>query len=285
MVHDFERVRLFTMPLLDATALTGVQETLLMPLWARAVEAGRPDAILADQRAVEIVTEIAYDFDSFVRKGVDQTGYCLRAALIDRQVRAFLEQHPDAVVVEIGAGLDTRFERLDNGTVRWFDLDLPDCMALRRILFREQARRRFLNTSVLEPDWIKLVRELQGSAVLCVAEGVFYFFSESQLQELFARLASCLPGAKVVFDCQSPAYLRYCNWRHPLRNSRLQWAIGNLRRIESWDPRLSVEQWIGFGDRPDYDAFRSRLPRSLRLARWLCPCVRQFFRIVRVRCG
>lgn len=273
------------MPLLDATALIGVQETLLMPLWARAVEAGRSAPLIDDPRSAEIVKEIAYDFDAFVRQGVDQTGYCVRAALIDRQVREFLDQHPDAVVVEIGAGLDTRFDRLDNGRVHWFDLDLPACMALRRTLFQEQERRRFLSTSVLEPAWIEQVRQLQPSAVLCVAEGVFYFFRESQLSELFARIATRLPGARIVFDCQSPAYLRYCNWRHPLRNSRLQWALDNVRRLAAWDSRLCVEDWVGFGDRPEYDAFRPRLPRLIRGARWLCPWVREFFRIVRVRCG
>ena len=138
--------------------LKGAQETLLIPLWARAVEASRPEPILYDAKAVEVIASLDYDFSKFDPGGGAQTSCCLRAAIIDGWVRQFLQQHPDGTVVEIGAGLDTRFERVDNGRVRWFDLDLPEAMEVRRCFFTESDRRTFLAQSALEPDWIEVVR-------------------------------------------------------------------------------------------------------------------------------
>lgn len=102
-----------------------VQETLLIPLWARAVELQQADPIICDPKSAEILEAIDYDFDKFATANNSQIGTCLRGMILDNWVRTYLKQHPQGSVVEIGAGLNTRFERVDNGEVRWFDLDLP----------------------------------------------------------------------------------------------------------------------------------------------------------------
>src|SRR4051794_1921336 len=132
----------------DVSSLGEIQETLLITLWARAAESRQSRPILEDPRAVEIVDEIDYDFDRFGRETViTQPTACVRATVFDRWVRQFMSEHPDGVIVEIGAGLDTRFERLDNGRVRWFDLDMPDSMAVRKRFFHETERRTFITGS------------------------------------------------------------------------------------------------------------------------------------------
>lgn len=114
-----------------------VQETLLIPLWARAAEIKQADPIIVDPKSAEILEAIDYDFDKFATANNSQIGACLRGMLIDNWVRAYLQKHPQGSVVDIGTGLNTRFERVDNGKVRWFDLDLPDVMALRKQFFAE----------------------------------------------------------------------------------------------------------------------------------------------------
>ncbi len=257
--------------------LAGVSETLLMPLWAKALEARRATPILRDPKAAEMVAAIDYDFDRFAQLGVDATGYCIRAALVDGLVREFLVRHPAGTVVELGVGLDTRFLRTDNGRAAWFELDLPETIALRRLLLPEGPRRRLLAASVLDGQWLAEVAETRPPAVLFVAEGLFYFFTQVQMLGLLRMLADRFPGARLVFDVQSPLYLRYCKWRHPLRASTLQWSMRNVHAMERWDPRFCVEREIGFGDRPYYDAYRGRLSRLVRAARHVCPPVRRMF--------
>ena len=92
--------------------LTDVPETMLITLWAKAEETKRADALLHDEKAVEIIDKIEYDFSKFSKAKFSQAGCCVRAGLIDAETKDFLNKHPDAVVVQLGAGIDARYERL-----------------------------------------------------------------------------------------------------------------------------------------------------------------------------
>jgi O-methyltransferase involved in polyketide biosynthesis len=267
---------------ISAEVLRGVSETLLMPLWSRAVESARPDAILRDPKGKGIVEALDYDFGRFARLGVDPVGYCSRAAIIDRLVSQWLEMHPAGAVVEIGVGLDTRFERLDNGKAIWFELDLPEVIALRRHFFAEEPRRRLLPGSVFEPAWMEQVRGECPGPVLLVAEGVFYFFEEKRLRELFRLLVKNFPGGGLIFDCQSPWFLWYSRLRHPVRGSELRWSLSRVKNLEGWDPGIRVRRWIGFGDSPYYDGHFRRFPAVFRWIRKVWPPARGAFKIVEV---
>src|SRR5512136_740552 len=141
--------------------LSGVAETLLITLYIRAMESQRPDALIKDERAEALVRQLD---PQTMRKTLALTDDFSRVAVIlkgrefDRFAQDFLERHPDAIVVHIGCGLDTRFERLDNGQVEWYDLDLPDVIDLRRQLVGgEGERHHFLACSVLENAWLGVV--------------------------------------------------------------------------------------------------------------------------------
>ncbi|MEI9972560.1 MAG: class I SAM-dependent methyltransferase [Ignavibacteriota bacterium] len=158
-----------------------VQETALIPLYGRALESRKKRPILEDPRAIEIVDSIDWDFSRFgQRRRV--VGCALRSAMFDVWVREFIRQHPDGVVVEIGAGLNTRFERLDNGRVHWYDLELADMAQLRRRFFPDTERRRLLASSVVSPDWIASVRQSPGPYYL-VAETVFPYLQEAEVRD------------------------------------------------------------------------------------------------------
>lgn len=267
-------------PKLSASILQGVSETLLMPLWSRAVESTQPAPILRDPAAVAIVDRLDYDFDRFRRRGVDPVGYCSRAAIIDRLVGEWLNLHPEGPVVELGVGLDTRFDRVDNGLVTWWELDLPEVIALRRHFISEGPRRRFLAYSLFEPAWIDAVPDRRSRPVLLVAEGVFYFFRHQELIPFFGRIAREFPNGRMIFDCQSPWFLHYSRWRHPLRTSALVWSVGNVSRLAREIPGVRSVRWIGFGDSPYYDGHLNRFPFFYRLLRRWFPRIRGAFKIV-----
>ena len=135
-----------------SVSLTGVPETLLIPLYIRAKESQRPDAMLKDDIAVAVVDQLDYDFTRIKLQGHDQLAIILRLREFDRFARDFQAAHPDGVVVHIGFGLDTRFERVDDGRVEWYDLDLPNAIELRRKVIGEQrGRYRRVNISVFAP--------------------------------------------------------------------------------------------------------------------------------------
>ena len=129
------------MPGTIAEIPSGVAETLLIPLYYRAIEAQRPDAMIKDEKALELIERLSsegpvrYDSDWIKQTLMSEMNKVLRIMLtreMDRYARDFLSRRPDGVVVHFGCGLDTRFERVDNGRVLWFDLYPPNVMALKK---------------------------------------------------------------------------------------------------------------------------------------------------------
>ena len=107
--------------------LANVPETMLITLWAKATETERADALIKDEKAVEMMGKIDYDFSKLKKASFSQSGCCVRAGLIDMEAKAFLKDNPDAVVIQLGAGIDARYERLGKPKVsHWYDLDLPE---------------------------------------------------------------------------------------------------------------------------------------------------------------
>ena len=132
-----------------------VQRTLFIPLLARARESRSRRPLLIDPKAVELVGAI--DFNPATYGMGLRFIVVIRTMILDWWVRQFLAEHPGGTVVELGTGLNTRFERTDNGSVHWIDLDLPDTIALRRRYFADTDRRRMIAASLLDEDWLSQV--------------------------------------------------------------------------------------------------------------------------------
>jgi len=146
-------------------------------------------------------------------------------------------------VVNIGCGLDTTYERVDNGALRWYDLDMPDTLELRTKIIPGKERSKYLAGSVFETSWFDKV-EVEDN-VFFIASGVFYFFEESQIRELFLKIADRFPGSEIIFDASSPFGVRMANRMVIKRggmdeSSFLKWGLRRSKRIEQWDSRLKV---------------------------------------------
>ncbi|GAB5440295.1 MAG: hypothetical protein Fues2KO_06440 [Fuerstiella sp.] len=260
--------------------LGGVPETLLIPLWARAIEQQHADPILIDPAAVEIVDRLDYDFNTFKRQNVAVENFCVRASVIDDVVRSALEQRPGTPVVEFGPGLDTRCDRIGSLASSWLEVDLPEVVRLRRSFFKENDHRRIAAGSMLDGSWHEACADFDRPP-LFIAEGVFYFFSVDQIAQLLRDLATRFPGAQFVFDAVSPEFLKLSNWQHPLKDSRLQFSLKPYaRELTERAPQWQVDQYVGFGDSPWYDRSMHRFPLWKRMAaRWL-PWGRHAFMVV-----
>jgi O-methyltransferase involved in polyketide biosynthesis len=157
----------------------------------------------------------------------------MRTAIIDFWVRRFLAAHPAATVAEVGTGLNTRFERVDNGQAYWLDLDLPDTIELRRNFFADTARRRMVAASVLDEDWLAAVAQSPGPYFF-VAEGVLVYLPQDRVMATLARIAARFPGALLAMDTY-PA--RSLEQQHKLAarkgiGARWAWACDDPRAFE-----------------------------------------------------
>jgi O-methyltransferase involved in polyketide biosynthesis len=243
----------------DTQNLDGVAETLLITLYIRAMESKRPDSLIKDEKAEELFNQMGFDFSRFNQIRMDEddkVAIILRNQEFDRYTRDFLAYNPEAVVVHIGCGLDSRFERVDNGQIEWYDLDLPDVIEMRRkYIVEESGRYHLLACSALEPAWLSTVRSHHQRPFLFLAEGVFMYFEESQVKTLVLRLQKHFPGAELVFDAFSPLLVRANNLRLRISpaniSARYHWGLKRGTDLESWgDGICLMDEWFLF-DRPE----------------------------------
>ena len=240
--------------------LGAVQETLFIPLAARARETRRTRPVLRDPKAAEILASVDYDTKKYGR-GWGGGVTVLRTAIFDCWVSDFLAEHPGGTVVEIGTGLNSRFDRVGNGQVHWIDLDLPDTIELRRRFFSDSGRRAMVAASVLDQDWLPAVRD-SPAPYFFVAEGVLAYLE--QAPQVIARIAASFPGALIAFDTYSQRTLEQQHKMAARKNmdARWAWSCDDPRTLESLGLEVVQEAAV---TRPPPEV-RSRLPRRYRYA-------------------
>ena len=240
--------------------LGAVQETLFIPLAARARETRKTRAVLRDPKAVELAESIEFDAGKYGR-GASALVVILRTAIFDVWVRSFVAAHPDGTVVEIGTGLNTRFERAGNGTIHWIDMDLPDTIELRRKFFTDTERRQMIAASVTDEDWLETVADLPGPYFF-ISEGVLAYLTEQQVTRAVTRIAQCFPGAYLAFDTYPQRTLEQQHRLAARRKIRANWAwaCDDPRELERLGLRVVESTTI---TRPP-GAVRSRLPVAYR---------------------
>lgn len=179
--------------------LGGVAETLLWTLYQRAVEARRPDAVLDDPLAIELVDRIEYPFaERFGRPAGLPQLQALRAKCFDLEMRRFLAAHPEGKVIALGEGLETQFWRVDDGRVRWVTVELPEVVALRERLLPRSDRQRARAESATELGWLEEIEP--GGGTLVTAQGLLMYLEPERVHELLRAAAKRLDGGALVFD-------------------------------------------------------------------------------------
>lgn len=177
--------------------LGDVQQTLFIPLAARAAQTRRRHPALRDPKAVEIMEAIDIEAAYTARWGGFFT--ITRTLVFDWWARQFLAEHPAGTVVELGTGLNSRFERVDNGQCHWIDLDLPDTIEVRRRFFADTDRRQMVAASLLDDTWHEAVSACPPPYFF-VSEGVLVYLGEDDVAGAVTRIATRFGGSLLAFD-------------------------------------------------------------------------------------
>ncbi|MEM7504239.1 MAG: class I SAM-dependent methyltransferase [Pseudomonadota bacterium] len=260
-----------------------MQETLLIPLLGRAVETRKGSGLIHDPHAVEIVEQLDYDFAKW-EDGPSMFTSVLRTRMLDDDVREFLERHPKGTVVEIGCGLNDRFQRVDNGQVRWFDMDLPDTIELRRHFFDDSARQTMLTASVLETDWIAPIKDA-GGPYCFVSEAVLIYLEGRDAEQAIGQIITAFPGAWLLMDTTSRALVesqaKHDAMKHLPQSSWFRWQVDEPEQLESLGLRL-VRSRLFADAGPE---LIRRLPLWIRVvSRWMPWLARRLTKGYRLNC-
>ncbi|WP_101787905.1 class I SAM-dependent methyltransferase [Nonomuraea indica] len=246
----------------DKVRLTAEKATLLATLYGRALDARAPHPILADTLSLEVARRIDHDFRRTGMTRGSAAAVALRARFLDGWAREFLARHPEASVLHLGCGLDTRAHRLDPPAgVDWYDVDYPDVIELRRRLFPERPRQTMVGASVTDSGWLDRVP--RDKPVLVVAEGLLYYLDRDGGRALLRRIAEGFPSGQLIFDALTPRGLRLQWLNPPVRRAgaTMHWAVDGTAALLSISPRLRCLDALSVFDIDGYD----RLPGPYRL--------------------
>ena len=176
--------------------LNGVPETMLWTLHNRASEAIREDGILKDPEAVRIYQVLEYDYERAF--GPAEPSHAVRSMMFDNELRLFLDEHPDGVIVNLGEGLETQRFRVDGDEALWLSIDLPEAIRIREQFIHPDSRHLHLSFSVLNRAWFDEIPS--GRPVFITAQGLLMYLPESEVRLLFQDLSRRFPGAWFAFD-------------------------------------------------------------------------------------
>jgi len=262
--------------------LENVAETLLYPLISRYVETRKEDGIIRDPKSVEIINALDYDVDNTKLFPISQKGACLRTLIFDEAVSGYLKDLPDGTVINLGCGLDTRFPRVDNGKLTWFDLDLPETIEIRKRFFTETNRHRLLSTSVLDPSWAKAIP--QDKAPLILMEGLSFYLTETENRKVVSIIRQNFKNADFFVEVFHPFFITMCAYiksKDPLDKKAvnlLRWGIKNSRTFETWEQGIRL-----VGEQPVIERGRNLFSLKNRIMFTLFPILRRMTKIVHLK--
>ena len=244
-----------------------VAATSFLTLYCHAIESQSKNPILDDPKAVEITQELNKilsdsnnKLDQDLVKGklkkVMVTHIAIRAKQYDKYVRDFLEKSPDGVVVNIGCGLDSRFLRVDNGRVIYYDLDMPEVIEIKKQFFEENERYHFISSSVLDHDWMSIVAKHEGP-FLFMAEGVFMYLHQEDVQSLILTLQSEFSGSELVCEVFNSLWLKkplkkIMDFKmqkelHLGKDATFHFGIRDSKEMEEWHEGIEfLDDWSYF---------------------------------------
>jgi O-methyltransferase involved in polyketide biosynthesis len=254
------------------TELTPVEQTAFLTEYARALDGRWPRPILGDTLATEVVGKIDYDFEGL---GVQTSVVCqtaLRAKMLDDRVREFVRRHPDAVVVDLGAGLDSGFYRVaPPPSVDWYSVDLPGIIALRDEVLPANPHSHSVPVSPADSNWAETIPAARPT--MLIADGLFAFLTEPVIVGIFRRITDHFPSGEVVFNDYGRIgwFSRIAIKLYPqkmFKDVRSQWGylgFKDAHHPETWNPRMTLVEEASLAHAPEVDLFPGwiRVPTRL----------------------
>lgn len=242
---------------------TPIEDSLWLTLCAKALDYRRPDPILGDQTADEVVRKIGYDCGRFKLSESPIINIAHRSKKMDEVAANFIARHPNAVGLDLGAGLDSRVCRLNPPTtVDWYDVDFPNVITARRKVIPERANVHGIGTDLTDPNWLDAVPNDRPAVI--IADGLLAFLTEEDMISLLNRLISHFPSGEIAFN----GYTRFAIWA--AKKYRGTQSVADLlkspgfddpREPERWNPRLKLAREILLTREPEV----ARFPTALRL--------------------
>ena len=204
--------------------LNGAAETMLQSFYARAQYSKSKGHKFYDAKAVELVVKIDYDFTDATKDSLMSYGVIARTLVFDELVKAFIDENPNCTVVNIACGLDTRFYRMDNGKITWYNIDLPETIEVRNQIFSESDRVSNIGISATDPTWAKEIK-VHGN-MLFIIEGLSMYLTRKDNAQMLRIIRENFDSAYVLMECLAKRWVSKENVEKSIQRTGAKFIFG-----------------------------------------------------------
>lgn len=225
--------------------LDGVAETMLIPLYFRALASKMKNPPIMDLKAIELIDKIDYDFSKYSGNKMTHMGVTVRTIYFDREAKEFIKENPECNCINIGCGLDTRFFRVDNGKLEWYNVDLPSVIEVRKKLIEKEDRVTTIEGSALEEKWTNKITQ-KNLPTLIIMEGLLMYFTEQEVKLLLNILSKTFSNCTILLETTTP-FVAKNSRKHPAvkkTSAVFKWGVKSGKKIELLCPALEFkDEW------------------------------------------
>ena len=235
-----------------------IQETALVTLAIRASETARPNPRIRDEKAAQIIDALGVDvskYDPFL----SHEGVVARTIMFADALRDLIARYPDALCINLGCGFDDKFSQVDNGSVQWFDVDLPDQIAVRRKVYEDRERCVMLEGNALNGDWTRSIPK--ADMVIVVMEGVLEYFSKEQVKTCLNMLCDSFPHGYLLAELHSPFLEKNSKHHDAVKNTNATfgWGTKSGREYLELEPRMTLVSETSYNEEMKKYTIRGKL--------------------------
>jgi len=263
--------------------LKNEMETLIIPLYGKAKmsEIG----VFKDPYAEAAVDRLDYDYSMLKIQNKTQVMLAMRAAIIDEFAKDFIKDNPNCMVLHLGCGLDARYMRLGLNIERWYDLDFPEVIEIKKQLYNKTVNYRFISSSVTELQWMDNI-EIRENEVLVIAEGLLMYLNENDIKTLFEALQSKFRNYTIIFDAYSKLTAKSSKNHPSLKKTgaAVKWGMDDPKEIVSLIKTAKLLKTFYFTDEKVIEMLPQNYRRLFKLA-GLFKSAREAHRVFAMKVG
>ena len=235
-----------------------IQETALVTLAIRASETARPNPRIRDEKAAEIIRTLGVDvskYDPFL----SHEGVVARTIMFADALRALIEKFPDAVCINLGCGFDDKFSQVDNGRIEWFDVDLPDQIAVRRKVYEDRPRCTMMDGDALDGGWTAQLPK--GRDYIIVLEGVVEYFTKEQTATCLHMLCDSFEHGWLACEMNSPVMAKHSDKHDAIKNTNatFKWGTKSGAEFVELEPRMQLVSERSYNEEMRKHTLRGKL--------------------------
>lgn len=224
--------------------ITGVPETMIQTLYARAKESQKEQHKIYDKKAIEIVSNLDYDFSNADKDFAMSSGVISRTIILDKLVKKYIEKNPNALVINIACGMDTRFYRVDNGKVSWYNIDLPVTIDVRKKFLEENGRVSMIAKSAMDETWADDIPKT-NSPVLVIIEGLLMYLTEKDVKKILSIIEKNFSNVTLYMETMSPLVVKNVKEKSiDASNAKFTWGIKKGKELEEYNSKYKFVEDI-----------------------------------------